>query len=151
MGKLELVLETEKVSMYSPRYDGEDLEHPQLKKFFGAILSVIEKMGDTGALERNFRPEGGNIKALPAYVYLPRVNKKVGKVRLYCLRLSDRMLILGGGAVTTSQKYEEDPVLLTIIGDLRDIELHIKQIIKQADTDYEDFDAVKRIIETITI
>lgn len=164
MGKLELILETEKVSMYSPRYDGEeqnefrkflisnkDLEHPQLKKFFGAILSVIEKMGETGALERNFRPEGGNVKALPTYIDISRMNKKVGKVRLYCLRLSDRMLILGGGAVTKSQKYEDDPVLLTIVGDLRDIECHIKKIIKQADTDYEDFDALKRIIESITI
>lgn len=46
------------------------------------------------------------------------MNKKVGKMRLYCLRLSEQMLILGGGAVTTSQKYEDDPVLLTIIGNL---------------------------------
>ena len=72
-------------------------------------------------------------------------------MRLYCLRLSEQMLILGGGAVTTSQRYEDDSVLLTIIGDLRDIEDHIKRLVKQADTDYEDFDALKRIIEAITI
>lgn len=72
-------------------------------------------------------------------------------MRLYCLRLSEQMLILGGGAVTTSQRYEDDSVLLTLIGDLRDIEDHIKRLVKQADTDYEDFDALKRIIETITI
>ena len=72
-------------------------------------------------------------------------------MRLYCLRLSEQMLILGGGAVTTSQSYEDDSVLLTIIEDLRDIEDHIKRLVKQADTDYEDFDALKRIIETITI
>lgn len=58
MGKLELIMETEKVSMYSPKFDGEannefekfllanrSQTHPQLKKFFDAILSVIEKMG----------------------------------------------------------------------------------------------------------
>lgn len=72
-------------------------------------------------------------------------------MRLYCLRISERMLILGGGAVTTSQKYEDDPVLLTIIGDLRDIEDHIRRIVRQADPDYDDFDALKRIIETITL
>lgn len=72
-------------------------------------------------------------------------------MRLYCLRLSDRILILGGGAVTTSQSYEEDPVLLAIVGDLRDIERQIKAIVRQADTDFEDFDALKRIVETITI
>ena len=44
------------------------------------------------------------------------MNKKIGKMRLYCLRLSEQILILGGGAVTISQRYEDDPVLLTIIG-----------------------------------
>lgn len=164
MGKLELVLETDKVCMYSPKYDGEEQNefrkfllvnrsqgHPQLKKFFGAILSVIEKMGETGALQRYFRSEGGNVKALPTYIDIPRMNRKIGKMRLYCLRLSDRILILGGGAVTTSQSYEEDPVLLAIVGDLRDIECQIKAIVRQADTDFEDFDALKRIVETITI
>ena len=72
-------------------------------------------------------------------------------MRLYCLRLSHRILILGGGAVSIAQKYEDDSVLLTIVGDLRDIEQHIKTIVRQADTDYEDFDALKQIIETITI
>lgn len=164
MGKLELIMETEKVSMYSPKFDGEtnnefekfllanrNQTHPQLKKFFDAILSVIEKIGETGAYERYFRPEGGNVKAVPTYINLPRIDRRIGKMRLYCLRLSERMLILGGGAVTTSQRYEDDPVLLTIIGDLRDIEDHIKRLVRQADTDYDDFDALKRIIETITL
>lgn len=158
-------METEKVSMYSPKFDGEannefekfllanrSQTHPQLKKlFFDAILSVIEKMGETGAYERYFRPEGGNIKAVPTYIDIPKMNKKIGKMRLYCLRLSEQMLILGGGAVTISQRYEDDPVLLTIIGELHDIEVHIKRLVKQADTDFEDFDALKRIIETITL
>lgn len=108
-------------------------------------------MGETGVHERYFRPEGGNIKAVPTYIDTHRVNKKVGKMRLYCLRLSEQMLILGGGAVTTSQKYEDDPVLLTIIGNLQDIEDHIKRIAKLADTDYDDFNAMKKIIETITL
>lgn len=164
MGKLELILETEQVCMYSPKYDGEtqnefrkflldnrSYKHPQLQKFFDAILSVIEKMGETGALERYFRPEGGNIKAVPIYVSIPRINKKVGKMRLYCIRLSDKLLILGNGAVTTSQSYEDDPALLAIIGQLREIERQIKVLTKQAKTDYEDFNTVKSIIETITI
>ncbi len=164
MGKLELVMETEKVSMYSPKYDGESLNefekfltanqnqtNPQLKTFFDAIISVIEKIEETGAYERYFRPEGGNVKAVPTYITLPRVDRKVGKMRLYCLRLSDRMLILGNGAVTTAQKNSEDTVLLTIIGDLRDVEKHIRQLLKQANTDCEDFTALKHIIETITL
>lgn len=67
MGKFELIMETEKVSMYSPKFDGEtnnefekfllanrNQAHPQLKKFFDAILSVIEKIGETGACEHYF-------------------------------------------------------------------------------------------------
>ncbi len=164
MGKFELFLETDKVCMYSPKYDGETQNefekflyannshsHPQLKRFFDAIISVIEKMSETGAYERYFRPEGGNIKAVPLYINTTKIDKKVGKMRLYCLRLSERMLILGGGAVTTALKYEDDPVLLAIIGDLREIEQHIKRIVKQANTDIDDFVALKHIIETITL
>lgn len=164
MGKLELVMETEKVSMYSPKYDGENLNefekfltsnqvhtNPQLKTFFDAILSVIEKISETGAYERYFRPEGGNVKAVPLYITLPKIDKKIGKMRLYCLRLSDRMLILGNGAVTMVQKNRDDAVLLTIIGELRDIEQHIRLLLNQANTDCEDFASLKHIVETISL
>ena len=92
MGKLELVMETEKVSMYSPKYDGETLtefekflsahqnqSHPQLKKFFDAIVSVIEKIGETGAYVRYFRPEGGNIKLSHFILPSPESTKKLGR------------------------------------------------------------------------
>lgn len=164
MGKFDLILETDKVCMYSPKFDGEaqnefekflsvnnSHSHPQLKRFFDAIISVIEKMSETGAYERYFRLEGGNIKAIPLYIDTPRINKKVGKMRLYCLRLSERMLILGGGAVTTAQKNEDDPVIQAFINYLRDIEQNLRRIVKQADTDFEDYVALKRIIETITL
>lgn len=164
MGKLELVMETEKVSMYSPKYDGETLtefekflsahqnqSHPQLIKFFDAIVSVIEKIGETGAYERYFRPEGGNVKAVPLYITISRINKRIGKMRLYCLRLSDKVIILGNGVVTTAETNDDDPAILTITGELRDIEKHIRRILKQANADCEDFAALKQIIETITI
>lgn len=164
MGRLELILETENVSMYSPRYDNEENNefnkflianrshtHPQLKKFFEAILSFLEKIGETGALERYFRLEGGNIKAIPLYVDEPMIDRNVGKMRLYCLRLSDRVLILGGGTVTSAKKNKDDQVILEIIGDLKDIEHSIKKLIGRAGTDYEDFDALKQILETIRL
>lgn len=78
MGKLELIMETELVSIYSAKYDGESQSefakflssncshtHPQLKAFFDAILSAIEKIQECGARENLFRPEGGRVKALP--------------------------------------------------------------------------------------
>lgn len=164
MGKLELVMETEKVSMYSPKYDGETLtefekflsanqnqSHPQLKKFFDAIVSVIEKIGETGAYERYFRPEGGNVKAVPLYITISRINKRIGKMRLYCLRLSDKVIVLGDGVVTNAETNDDDPVILAITDGLRDIEKHIRRILRQANTDCEDYAALKNIIETITL
>lgn len=72
-------------------------------------------------------------------------------MRLYCLRLSDRLLIIGNGGVSTKAKYEDDPVLLAFVNDLRDIDKHLKRVAKQSDTDCEDFEATKMIIESITL
>ena len=57
MGKLELVIESDNVSIYSPKFDGEtqtefekfmsdngSLPHQQLKKDFDAIIALIKKM-----------------------------------------------------------------------------------------------------------
>lgn len=163
MGKLELVVETEKVSIYSPKLDGESdnefrrfllanksHEHQQLKISFDAILSAVDKISEDGALERFFRSEGGNIKAIPLLAPLSRVVRDIGKMRLYCLRLSDRLLIIGNGVVTTAQKNKDDPAILSIIKDLRNIERHIERIASQANADYDDFDSLKHIIETVT-
>ncbi|MDE5956123.1 MAG: hypothetical protein K2G80_06470 [Bacteroidales bacterium] len=164
MGKFALITETDAISMYSPCYDGEqmhefakflvsnrDHSHPQLKKFFYTILAKIHKMEECGARENLFRPEGGKIKAMPLYVELPRINRKVGKLRLYCIRISERLLILGNGGVTTVNKYEDDPFLLSCVGNLRTIEKKLRREVKKAGTDYDDFDAVKQIIETVNI
>jgi len=125
--------------------------HPQLKKSFSAILSVIEKMGETGVYERYFRLEGGRIKALPLFVNIPRMDRKIGKMRLYCIRISDKLLILGSGAVTLFQKYQDDPVLVEIVEKLRRIDKNINIIAKQSKTNYDDLVAMKRIIESIKL
>lgn len=164
MGKLELIIETDCVSMYSPKWDGETYTefekfliankshtHPQLKKSFDAIISVIKVIGEKGAMERYFRLEGGRVKAIPLFIELPRIDRSIGKMRLYCLRFSDNMLVIGNGAVTKSQKYQEDPNLTAIINSLRNIERKISQEVKSAGIDFEDNEALKKIVENITI
>lgn len=164
MGKLELILETEQVSIYSPRYDGESQSefekflfsnrshtHPQLKLFFDAILSAIEKIEECGARENLFRGEGGRVKAIPLIVSIRRINRSVGKIRLYCLRYSDRVLIIGNGGVSTAGRYEDDSAHISYVEDLRDIDMHIKRVVNQAGTDYDDFVALTRIIQSITL
>ena len=165
MGKLELIMETEQVSIYSPKYDGETLSefekflsanqshsHPQLKAFFDAIISAIEKIQECGARINLFRPEGGRVKALPVlFSYERRIDRSIGKIRLYCLFVSERILIIGNGAVTTAERYNDDPLLCQYVQDLRDIFSQIKRIVRQAKTDYEDFDALNIIIKSITL
>ena len=164
MGKLELVLETENLSIYSPKIDGEtqtefekfmssydNLPQPQLRKDFASIIAVIKKMADDcGARENLFRPEGGKIKAVPLFI-AQRRKRGVGALRLYCIRISDKILVVGNGGIKKVAKYEDDPNLSDIVNRLRCIERRISMETRKAHACYEDCETVKKIIETITI
>jgi len=65
------------------------------------IKRWIEKIGENGALERYFKPEG---KALAIPVPPPKSD-----LRLYCFRVSDQILILGNGGLKTSKKVKDSP------------------------------------------
>ena len=145
MGKIELVFETEKVKIYSPKHDGECLnefqkfmqdnevqKEPQLQLSFNAIIATIKKIAQCGARENLFRLEGGRVKAIPLVISFPfRVNKKIGKMRLYCLRLSDDILIIGNGGVTTASKWQEDLKHAEYVKELRQIDALIRKSQKQ--------------------
>ena len=70
------------------------------------ILNQIgSMMRRNGFVERNFRPEGkmkDNIVAMPVFR---------SSLRLYCLRMSDSVLIVGNGGVKATQSYEQDDEL----------------------------------------
>lgn len=88
------------------------------------IVSFIDKIADRGALERFFRPEGKYIDGVCA---LPVVQSKL---RLYCLRLSDQILILGNGGVKTTKTYNEDDTLKGYVLTLQKFEKLIKECVK---------------------
>lgn len=164
MGKLELVIESDNVSIFSPKYDGEtltefekflsdsaSLSHPQLKKDFDAIIAIIYKMvNDCGARENLFRLEGKNIKAIPLCIEQRR-DRRVGTLRLYCIRISEKILVIGNGGIKKSWKYEDEPGLRDIVNKLRSIEHQIYIETRKAHSDYEDYQMVRRIIEAIII
>ncbi|MDD7455019.1 MAG: hypothetical protein PUK70_02025 [Bacteroidales bacterium] len=164
MGEIELVIETDKISIFSPKYDGEKmtefekfmanfgkLKQPQLKKDFDAIIAIVAKMSrDCGTRENLFRPEGRKIKAVPLCVEQRR-NKKVGTVRLYCIRISGKILIIGNGGVKRVAKFEDDQVLSEIVKQLRNIEHSIYIATRKAKVDYGNYDKVKKIIENLII
>ena len=45
-----------------------------------------------------------------------------GKLRLYCLRISEQIVILGNGGVKATKTYEEDPKLYGYVLDLQKFE-----------------------------
>lgn len=88
---------------------------------FSRIAAFIKRIAMTGALERYFRPEG---KINDSVVELPVTSSKL---RLYCLRLSDKILILGNGGVKTSQRYEDDTLLNGYVITLQKFEKLLRQ------------------------
>lgn len=70
-------------------------------------------MHSNGAFERNFRYEGkmkDNVVALS-------IDSK--KLRLYCLRISDQILIVGNGGVKNTRTYNESVELNGYVMDLQ--------------------------------
>ena len=100
---IELVEEHENVNFYSIRLEGNVLT--ELEDFFvrfpigckydeeiDVIIAWMDRIAEKGALERYFRPEGkygDGVGVIPIDVG--------NKIRLYCLRISDNVLIFGNG------------------------------------------------------
>lgn len=118
MSELDLVLvnESDGCTMYSIQFLSED--ETEFQRFYNKfkddavynpdlvrIVAFINKIAEKGAFERFFRPEG---KISDSVVALPVVSSKL---RLYCLRLSDKILILGNGGVKKSRTYNDDDTL----------------------------------------
>lgn len=68
-------------------------------------MNILERIADFGAFERFFRPEG---KMSDRVCALPVVKSRL---RLYCVRLSDKILVLGNGGVKTTRTYNENDTL----------------------------------------
>lgn len=85
------------------------------------IVGFLGRIADFGALERYFRPEG---KMSDRVVALPAVTSKL---RLYCLRLSDKILILGNGGEKKTKSYEEDNELSGYVITLQNFDKLIKE------------------------
>lgn len=80
---------------------------------FQRISLALEKIIDRGALERFFRIEGKMNDRVSALAIDSR------KLRLYCLRISDQILIVGNGGVKTTRTYQENEQLSGYVMDLQ--------------------------------
>lgn len=124
---LKTIEQNDNVGMFSICFDGNEeseferflnefKDNATLNKDFNVILLALSKIIDKGALERFFRNEGkmsDNVKALAIDSH---------KLRLYCLRISDQILILGNGGVKTTRTYQEDDKLSGYVMDLQTLD-----------------------------
>ncbi len=134
MSEVELVLvnDTDKCTIYSIQFLAESeseyerfyskfIEDAQLNQDLLRIVQLVDKIAEEGELERFFRPEG---KMRDSVVALPVLRSKL---RLYCLRLSDKILILGNGGIKNSRTYEEDDSLRGYVLTLQKFEELLKE------------------------
>lgn len=122
---LELIEEHDAVNFYSVHLEKEELS--ELERFFDkfpegceydedidTIIAWLDKIGESGALERYFRYEGkfgDGVSAIPI---------DTSNLRLYCIRLSDKILIFGNGGVKDSATWQESESLSEYVETLID-------------------------------
>ena len=112
VGMLSICFDKSKESEFEKLLN-EFKDNATYNKDFNIILLALSKIIDKGALERFFRNEGkmsDNVKALA-------IDSR--KLRLYCLRISDKILILGNGGVKTTRTYQENEKLSGYVMDLQ--------------------------------
>ncbi len=129
---LDLIMESEKTTLYSicfekdgttefEKFVAEFEMNAQYNSDYQRIIAALQVILEKGALERFFRPEGkmkDNVQAIPI---------TGGKLRLYCLRISEKIIILGNGGVKTTKTYQEDPKLYGYVLDLQKFEKILKE------------------------
>jgi hypothetical protein len=134
MSEVELFLidEGENCTIYTLQFlrDSETEFEKFISKFisdsdynedYSRIAAFVSRIARTGALERYFRIEGNPNDSVVA---LPVISSKL---RLYCLRLSDRILILGNGDVKETRTYNENPKLKAYVLTLQKFEKLLKE------------------------
>ena len=121
---LKTIEQNDNVGMFSICFDGSEVsefekflnefkDNATYNKDFNVILLALSKIIDKGALERFFRNEGRMNDNVKAFAIDSR------KLRLYCLRISDQILILGNGGVKNTRTYQEDSKLSGYVMDLQ--------------------------------
>lgn len=145
--KIEDVVITDTVGIYTFRFEKnshtefedfmlryKDTENKLIKNDFDRIIKAIDKISKSqeGAIERRFRTNertmSDNVVAIPLDTQRRRKNQYT--LRLYCVRLSDRILIIGNGD-TKQGSYNNNPNIVKYTDDLANIEKAINYFVKR--------------------
>ena len=133
---IDIIGESERTTLYSISFemDGttefekfvEEFENNAVfNQDYQRIIAALQVFLQRGALERFFRPEGkmdDHVQAIPI---------EGGRLRLYCLRISEQIVILGNGGIKNTATYEQDPKLFGYVMDLQRFERILKENIEK--------------------
>lgn len=133
---IELLEDGDKVSLYSPRFDGET--YTEFEKFLleykdsypkdvAQIVYRLDIIKRDGADDKHFRYEGtkrDRVMALPSHL-------ETTSLRLYLLNVQSKILILGNGGLKNSATYQENELLNKCVQTLQKIDIVLKQMEKQ--------------------
>lgn len=88
----------------------------------------------------------GDLSVNPFYLFKKgKMNDSVvalpvlkSKLRLYCLRLTDKILVLGNGDVKNSRTYQENDTLQGYVMDLQKFERLLKQEVRSGNVEISE-------------
>ena len=140
---LKTIEQNDIVCLYSISFEGNEKsefekflaefkDNARLNKDFQTIIYALKKVIEQGALERFFRIEGKMNDNLCALSLDSR------SLRLYCLRISNQILILGNGGEKTTRTYEEDEKLSGYVLDLQNFDKLLKEARKSGKVKVEN-------------
>ena len=129
---LDKISESQKTTLYSISFEKDGTTefekfvsefemNAQYNSDYQRIIAALQVILERGALERFFRPED-NVHAIPI---------EGSKLRLYCLRISEQIVILGNGGVKSTKSYQKDPKLFGYVLDLQRFEKILKKNIEK--------------------
>ena len=141
--RIEYVASSDKATLYTIWFEGKTMSEfadfyakfsaiDDLREDLNTILLALNKIIENGVYERYFRPEGkmnDGVCALPI---------DSGKLRLYCNRLSQQILIAGNGGVKETKTYNENQELSDYVLVLQRLDKSIKAAIKKGDVIIEE-------------
>ena len=133
---IELLEDAENVSLYSPRFEGEN--YTEFEKFLlqfkdthpydiAQLVYRLDIIKRDGANDRHFRYEGSKrdrVMALPSHL-------ETTSLRLYLLNIQSKILILGNGGIKNTATYQENALLDKCVKTLQKIDIELKQMEKK--------------------
>ena len=140
---LKTIEQNDIVCLYSICFEGDEKSefekflaefknNARLNKDFQTIIFALKKIIEKGALERFFRMEGKMKDSICALSLDSRC------LRLYCLRISDQVLILGNGGEKVTRTYEENEKLSGYVLDLQKFDFLLKEARKNGKVKVEN-------------